>query len=58
MAMNPTQSEQMRHKMLHYPFQVEHGLAWIVLPREGITLADAERMAELVKTVVTEPEHD
>lgn len=43
-----------RHEMLHYPFQTEHGLAWIILPREGITAADAERMAEMVAAVVVE----
>lgn len=50
----PTQSTTARHEMLHYPFQTEHGLAWIILPREGIGPADAERMAEMVKTVSTE----
>lgn len=40
--------------MLHYPFPTEHGLAWVILPREGISPADAQRMVEMVKTVVVE----
>lgn len=42
------------HLMLELPFPTEHGLAWVRVPVEGITRADADRMAEMVKTVVVE----
>lgn len=40
------------HEMLELPFPIEQGLAWVRVPREGITAADADRMAEMVKAVV------
>lgn len=48
-------SSTLRHEMLEIPFQTEHGLAWIIVPREGLTPEDAQRMAEMVKTTVLEP---
>jgi hypothetical protein len=45
----------LRHEMLELPFQTSAGLAWVLIPRSGISNADAERMAEMIKSVVYEP---